>query len=289
MCKLCSFFSNPTPIIPPQEPYVPIVDDKEKFAFLCGINKYAPHLNADLQGCVNDVETYRYILINHFGWHPDNIRVLIDYRAVGDAIIEHMEWLVAHENSILVNTFSGHGSEIRDRNGDELKGTMDQFLCPHDLDWDKIKLLDDNIGKIFDKTPESSKLTFFVDACNSESMSRSFLNPLIKRKHPTKIRYLRPPRDIQFRSESTKLPRSRTAIRALPLNHTIVSGCDYNSTSSDAYINGKYQGAFTAYIAKYIRPGKTYEAQFPVFVNDLKRAGFDQNPHVNGPQGTIIT
>jgi len=285
-------FSKPQEpeIEPAQGPYVPTVDDdKEKFAFLTGINKYAPYLNADLQGCVNDVETYRYILINYFDFHPDNIRVLLDYRAVEDAIIEHMLWLVSHENSILVNTFSGHGSEIRDRNGDELKGNMDQFLCGHDLDFDNPKLLDDRIGEIFDKTPESSKLTFFVDACHSESMSRSFLNPLIKRKYPTKIRYLRPPRDIQFRSESTKLLTQRIGARSTPLNHTIVAGCDYNSTSADAYINGKYQGAFTAYIAKYLRPGNIYEQKFPIFVNELKRAGFDQNPHVNGVKGSIIT
>lgn len=292
---MCKLFNKPTPIIEPvQGPYIPTIDDwnlnrKEKFAFLTGINKYAPHLNADLQGCVNDVETYRYILINYFDFHPDNIRVLIDYRAEEDAIIEHMEWLAAHENSYLVCTFSGHGSEIRDRNGDELKGDMDQFLCAHDLNWDNIKLIDDNIGKIFDKVPESSKLTFFVDACHSESMSRSFLNPFYKKKHPTKIRFLRPPRDIQFRGESTKLATSRMTTRSTPLNHTIVSGCDYDSTSSDAYINGKYQGAFTAYIAKYLRPGNFWAEHFPLFVNNLKRAGFNQNPHVNGPQGTIIT
>ena len=288
---MCKLLNKPTPIIPPEQPpYIPFSDEKGKFAFLCGINKYAPHLNADLNGCVNDVETYRYILIEKFGFHPDNIRVLIDHRATEVAIIEHMIWLRNHENSILVCTFSGHGSEIRDRNGDELRGDMDQFLCAHDLDWDNIKLVDDYIGHLFDGVPESSKLTFFVDACHSESMSRSFLNPFYKKKHPTKIRYLKPPRDIQFRSESTKLSTKRMTGRAPEdLNHTIVAGCDYNSTSSDAYINGKYQGAFTAHIAKYLRPGNTWVESFADFVDDLKRAGFDQNPHVNGPLGSIIT
>ena len=73
------------------------------------------------------------------------------------------------------------------------------------------------------------------------------------------------------------------------LNHTIVSGCDYDKTSSDAYINGKYQGAFTAHIAKYLRPGNIWVEHFSDLVDDLKRAGFDQNPHVNGPLGSIIT
>ena len=287
---MCRLFSKPTPIIPPEvEPYES-TEGKEKFAFLCGINKYAPKLNADLNGCVNDVETYRYILIEKFGFHPDNVRVLIDHRATEKAIINHMLWLVGHEDSTLVCTFSGHGSEIRDRNGDELKGDMDQFLCAHDLDWDNIKLLDDNIGNIFDGVPPSSKLTFFVDACHSESMSRSFLNPLIKRKHPTKIRYLKPPRDIQFRSESTKLSTKRMIARSpQDLNHTIVAGCDYNKTSSDAYIDGKYQGAFTAHIAKHLRPGNFWSKEFLLLTKELKRAGFDQNPHVNGPLGTIIT
>jgi len=286
---LCRLFNRPTPIIlPVVEPYKP-TNGKEKFAFLCGINKYTPRLNADLQGCVNDVETYRYILIEKFGFHPDNIRVLIDERATEEAIINHLLWLVGHEDSFLVSTFSGHGSEIRDRNGDELRGDMDQILCAHDLNWDDVNLYDDRIGYIFDGIPPSSKLTFFVDACHSESMTRSFLNPFIKRKHPTSYRYLKPPRDIQFRSESTRLSTKRTIARAAKdLNHTIVAGCDYNKTSADAYINGKYQGAFTAHIAKYLRPGNLWRDSFPLFKNDLKRAGFDQNPHVNGPLGTII-
>ena len=164
---------------------------------------------------------------------------------------------------------------------------MDKFICPHDLDWDNIGLLDDNIGNIFDNTPESSKLTFFADCCHSESMSRSFFNPILK-KHPTKIRYLRPPRDIQFRSESTRLDRAQPRRFALPLNHTIIAGCKYNQTSADAYINGKFQGAFTAYIAKYLRPGYSWSEQFPKFTKDIKRAGFDQDPQINGPKGSII-
>lgn len=294
---MCRLWPKPTPIITTAlDPYVipqgvPSWEDeeKEKFAFLSGINLYAPHLNCDLRGCVNDVETYRYILINYYKLHPDNIRVLLDFRASENAIIEHMHWLVEHEDSRLICTYSGHGSDMRVRNWDaRLSSKKVQLLCGSDINFDDPKLLDYKIGEIFDKKPESSSLTFFVDACHSETMTRGLAKRLFTRNN--RSRYLPPPRDIQFRSESINIETSKIVdLKEAPLrNRTVVSACEDEQTAADAYINGKYQGAFTAHIAKYLRPGNTYDEHFPQFIKDIKSARFDQNPQVNGPQGLII-
>ena len=40
--------------------------------------------------------------------------------------------------------FSGHGSQIRDRDGDELKDHLDEIICPHDMDWDGTYIVDDD-------------------------------------------------------------------------------------------------------------------------------------------------
>src|SRR3989304_7973261 len=61
-----------------------------KRAVLVGINKYKPDLNADLKGCVNDVESMRDLLIKFFGFNAEDIRVLIDERATKAGIIERL-------------------------------------------------------------------------------------------------------------------------------------------------------------------------------------------------------
>ena len=105
-----------------------------KKALLVGLNKYHPSLKADLRGCVNDVEHMRDILVNMFGFDPENIRVVIDDRATFEGILERLYWLLegSRRDDELVFHYSGHGSQVRDRNGDELNDGLDEILCPTD-------------------------------------------------------------------------------------------------------------------------------------------------------------
>ncbi|MBW1848944.1 MAG: caspase family protein, partial [Deltaproteobacteria bacterium] len=85
MCKLCDWLFKPDPDPSPSQP---VPDWGDKYALLVGINKYHPSLNCNLQGCVNDVEHLRDILIDQFEFDPDNIRVLTDERATHNNIID---------------------------------------------------------------------------------------------------------------------------------------------------------------------------------------------------------
>jgi hypothetical protein len=49
--------------------------------------------------------------------------------------------------------FSGHGSQIRDRDGDELKDQLDEIICPHDMDWNGTYIVDDDLKAVFSKLP----------------------------------------------------------------------------------------------------------------------------------------
>jgi len=100
-------------------------------ALLVGINKYKM-ANSDLSGCVNDVTNIRDGLIKFFGFTIDDIRVITDDRATKKAIMERLTWLVkgAKAGDRMLFHFSGHGSQVRDREGDELKDKMDDPLPP---------------------------------------------------------------------------------------------------------------------------------------------------------------
>ena len=118
-------------------------------ALLVGINKYKIP-GADLNGCVNDVANMRDILLKFFGFTTKEIRVLVDERATKKNIMERLKWLVsgAKAGDRLLLHYSGHGSQVVDRDGDELKDRMDEIICPHDMDWDGNFISNDDLPAI---------------------------------------------------------------------------------------------------------------------------------------------
>jgi hypothetical protein len=258
-----------------------------KKAVLVGINKYAPDLNADLQGCVNDVENMRNLLVNQFGFEADNIRVLTDFRATKEGILERLNWLVKDPvaGDELFFHYSGHGSQIRDRNGDELNDSLDEILCPTDLDWNN-PLTDDDLAELFKKVPKGVYLTMFCDSCHSGTMTRGLNNPGNKTKERHTPRYLEPPFDIKSRSVDRKLPVKIIGAKqdkSASQNHILISGCKDDQTSADANIGNKYQGAFTWAITKAIKsnPNITFKEAHNQAVQTLK-SEFTQIPQLSG-------
>lgn len=279
--------------------------DPMKKALLVGINKYAPELNADLRGCVNDVKAMRELLLGTYGFEPDNIRVVIDERATKQNIIDRLKWLVAgaQPGDELFFHYSGHGAQVRDRDGDELKDHLDEILCPHDLKWDD-PLTDDFIGDLFDDLPAGVNLTMFCDSCHSGTMTRGELLCPTRESHLdwvlpsdtvsinpgdyTQARTMNPPVDIAARFMDSKVNNKRKVGKGKKgeeaLNHVLISGCQDNQTSSDAYIDGKYQGAFTWAVTEIlkVKPNVTYTKLHEKVLTQLN-GKFTQVPNLSGP------
>ncbi|MCA1992075.1 MAG: caspase family protein [Coleofasciculus sp. S288] len=87
-----------------------------KLALLVGINNYASY---PLEGCLNDVELQRNLLIYRFGFNPKDILVLPDEEATRAGILTAFEdHLIkqAKPGDVVVYHYSGHGSRIFDPN-----------------------------------------------------------------------------------------------------------------------------------------------------------------------------
>ena len=234
-------------------------------ALLVGINRYKMD-GADLLGCVNDVTNIRDILLKYFGFTVKDIRMVVDGRATKKAIMERLQWLIkgAKAGDRLLFHFSGHGSQIRDRNGDELKDHLDEILCPHDMDWDGTYIVDDDLAKIFAKVPKGVNLEVLLDSCHSGTGTREMtglggLPPELD----FRPRFLKPPADILSRVEDDLPVRKLlSSLAPNPESRTptpgpvLFSGCRDNQTSADAEIKGKYNGAFTYYFCRHLRDAK---------------------------------
>ena len=226
-----------------------------------GINNYKSI--SDLNGCLNDVTNVRGILKDLLGFKNEEIRILTDDRATKANILDRLNWLVkgAKSGDYLVFHYSGHGSQIRDRHGDELSDSLDELICPWDMDWNAgTYITDDDLNAIFTTLPAGVLLEVYLDSCNSGTGLRvldlgrptEFGPP-----HPTLNRYIEPPVDLlaRFEGEEDELKRKKLlsgATRA-PVHHILWAGCKDNQTCADAFINGSYNGAFSYYFCKVMR------------------------------------
>jgi len=264
-----------------------------KKALLVGINNY-PSPN-ELQGCVNDVTNVRDILIKYFGFESDNIRVLTDERATKANIMERLGWLVDDEKNFtkLFYCNSSHGSQIRDRNGDELSDGLDEIICPVDFNWDDGFISDDMLSEIFKNLPKG-KLEVIMDSCHSGTVTRNSLNLVpteVGDLYYRKARFILPPVDIQCRVNEDKDYKvkkllGQPKIKDEQLNHVLYAGCRDNQTCADAYIGGSYNGAFTYLFCKTIRAiydgGKTISRADLIYRvrKSLRYNKFDQIPQL---------
>jgi hypothetical protein len=235
----------------------------KRHALLVGINDYKT-IN-DLQGCVNDVTNVRNILKTFFGFSNNDIRVLIDERATKKNILYRLEKMIkkAKKGDLLIFHFSGHGSQIRDRDNDELKDHMDELICPYNMNWDDGYITDDMLREILDQLLKGVKMEIILDSCNSGTGTRDMVLDPPGDPEPKvllKNRYLRPPVDIECRHQGEEdmmtATRSFRGDESITLNHVLWAGCRDNQTSADAYIDGRYNGAFSYYFCKHIRESR---------------------------------
>lgn len=85
-----------------------------KLALLVGINNYA---SQPLEGCLNDIDLQRNLLIYRFGFNPKDILVLPDTEATREGILTAFEEHLikqAKPGDVVVYHYSGHGSRIFD-------------------------------------------------------------------------------------------------------------------------------------------------------------------------------
>ncbi|CAK7336894.1 unnamed protein product [Dovyalis caffra] len=143
-----------------------------KRAVICGVS-YKNTKN-ELKGCINDARCMKYLLVNKFNFPESSIIVLTEEetdpfrRPTKHNMRMALYWLVqgCQPGDSLVFHFSGHGSQQKDYNGDELDG-YDETLCPTDFETQGM-IVDDEINAVIVKPiPHGVKLHAIIDACHS--------------------------------------------------------------------------------------------------------------------------
>ncbi|KAF3638236.1 Metacaspase-1 [Capsicum annuum] len=146
-----------------------------KRAVLYGIT-YRGHPKS-LKGSTNDVLSMRYFLVEKLGFPNTSVLVLTEderdlYKYPTKANIRSaLRWHVhsCQPGDSLVFHYSGHGTRVRDQDGDEIDGN-DESLCPVDYETEG-RILDDEISNTiaFTGVPTGALTYSFIQTLEQET------------------------------------------------------------------------------------------------------------------------
>jgi hypothetical protein len=152
----------------------------ENRALLIGVGEYQSGIRS-LPGIPADLNNMRRAAAL-MGYRKDQIKVLENdaatYDGIRQAIHSHLVQGVTAEDRVLFY-FSGHGSYVKDQNGDEADG-VDEALVPYDasvlypdsVPQQQAFVIDDELNQWLSQIP-SQQLMVLIDACHSGSATRN--------------------------------------------------------------------------------------------------------------------
>ncbi|MFJ4207150.1 caspase domain-containing protein [Paenarthrobacter sp. NPDC089675] len=262
-----------------------------KAALCVGINKFKflPQ-SSWLQGCVNDADDLSTLLADQYGFQTGDITVLKDAKATKKAVMAEINSLVdksiAGTADHLVFTFSSHGTQIPDTNGDEADRLDEAFAC-YDINntgdaWDPATVIsDDELSAAFSRLPEGVLMDVVLDTCHSGTGLKSL--DLLPGRRP---RFLPAPTPravitTEFNDSRTLRDLVKAATSSKPV---LMAACRSDQTAADALIDGRYNGAFTYHFVKSVRSDATVgrASLLKLVSKGLKAGGFDQVAQLEG-------
>jgi len=262
-----------------------------KAALCVGINEFE-HLpkSSWVQGCVNDARDLAGLLQAGYGFAGSDISTLLDSQATKEQVVAQLNALLDRATSgelqHIVFTFSSHGTQIPDSNDDEADRLDEAFAC-YDINnsgdsWDPATVIsDDELFALFARLPDGVLMDVVLDTCHSGTGLKSL--DLLPGRRP---RFL--PAPTARGVAATEFSESR-ALRDLVkagrgVKPVLLAACRADQTAADAFLEGRYNGAFTYNFIKAVRgDGALGRADILKLVSKgLRAGGFDQVAQLEG-------
>ncbi|HEU4346866.1 MAG TPA: caspase family protein [Actinoplanes sp.] len=245
---------------------------------LCiGINDY-PGTGSDLSGCVNDAQDWAEELTKR-GFE---VELMLDAAATGEAMREGIRRQLrnAAAGDLVVITYSGHGTWVRDSNGDERDG-RDEALCPYDISANG-PLLDDELYDLMCDRARGVRVVMISDSCHSGTVARFAPST---RTDADRVKFLPPavfldPAEAERAARMPRISAGRPRHAAL-----LMSGCTDLEYSYDAHFDGRPNGAFTYFALKTLRElpaAATYRQWSAAIRQSLPSQDYPQTPGLDG-------
>ena len=211
-----------------------------------GLNNVDSHHYAGwsgaLQACENDADAMAAVAQS---LKYSEITVLKTKQATRQAVKMALEKYAATltKDDILLLSYSGHGGQLPDLNGDEITDGKDETWCLYDGE-----LVDDELFGAFTQFASGVRIVVISDSCHSGSVTREYaaIGSALVQAHP-KAAFRFMPQEIARRTYATNKAlyeplcrENRLARKALKATVRLLSGCQDNQTSLDGDFNGLF-------------------------------------------------
>ena len=244
-------------------PVIPITGNK--VALLFAINDYLGKDN-DLKGCLNDIDDVEKKLNSEFPGFQ--IRKFKDSEVTTYRFISEIESVLNSTAKFLYIHYSGHGTQIP--SASEPNG-YNEALYLHNG-----PLIDDKIYELQQKTQDNMKVTAKFDSCFSGDLGSRFF------AYTRVNRFLQMPGIPLMRKPVNRLAKTDPGQKWI-----IFSACGEEQVASDAWFNGRSNGAFTFLDLKsYVVYTKNSE-EITNVKDLLFHKDFEQVPELSGPTNRI--
>lgn len=270
-----------------------------KFALCVGVNEFE-HLprNNWLNGCVNDAEDCASLLTGRYGFPDKSVKLLTNAAATKARVIGELTTAVERakggELHHLVFTFSSHGTQVPDAEGDDDEADLaDEAFATYDMrqagdQWDPNTLIvDDELHDLFAQVPSGVLLEVILDTCHSGTGLKSI--DLLLTRQP---KFVPPPTAAGLEHVESADPR---AFRDLVKNSSgngrpvLFAACRSDQTAADARFGNRYNGAFTYFFLKALADHE-HLSRTDVLKNvrrSLSAERFPQRAQLEGPAKSL--
>jgi hypothetical protein len=244
---------------------------------------YGPQV--ELAGCVRDARDMA-ALAKKRGFKGR--RVLVDSQGTSRAVLGELTAIARQlePGDIFFITYSGHGSQVKDDNGDNEEDDADETWCLYDR-----MLIDDELYDAWGRFAPGVRILMLSDSCHSGTMARAVFNPPGSFRPPPPppsrdggpLNRMLPEDNLRrafdgHREQYRKIQRdtpstSRAAVAASVL---LISGCQDFEESEDGDRNGR----FTATMLKVYDRGKFTRGYRAFHKEILRRMPDRQRPNL---------
>jgi V8-like Glu-specific endopeptidase len=230
-----------------------------KHALLIGVEDYGIAGLKSLKGPGNDLELMKKVLRDRFQFQGKNITVLMDEQATHTKVQKALECLAKRikKGDLIYIHYSGHGSYVKDENGDEHPRDFDQTWVTYGSRSNALKgndrydVTDDLLFEWLTPIFEKSKHVMFVsDSCHSGSISRG--------ETPTVRAVARDKQKYPFGEKIFSKPDFKNGVR-IGASEDVESAYEYRQP------NGKTYGAFTWYWAQALQQAQPDNTWLDIF------------------------
>lgn len=235
----------------------------KKKALLIGINYIGT--SSQLNGCINDINSVSDLLTKKYAFKPESITKITDEtlkKPTREVILASFAAFLAsgNEGDLLFFSYSGHGSYTLDRNNDETNAN-DEMIITSDLKG----IVDDELKALIQKNLKKNVTLFALfDSCFSGTVL------------DLKYQYF-----DSLANDVNTINNNETETVG---NVIMISGCSDIQTSSDAFLDKKYQGAMTWSFISAVSESTTTISWRDLLIkmrDQLKKSDFTQLPQLS--------